>query len=664
MARTEREALIALYDSTGGPTWTKSGGWATGNDLSQWHGIKTNHQGRVVEIDLCNNNLQGSITKELGKLEALQFLHLQRNKLSGSIPPQLGDLSALLALNLGGNELAGLIPPGLGQNGALRTIKLWGNQLTGAIPGALCALKSLTEIDVSANQLEGIIPPGLGQLSDLQTLKLWGNQLTGEDRMPIKLLSRIHATRTAIPTLVSHGDNLSRELSSSVRLELSLTCPIPSELGNLGTLNTLSLWKNKLSGSIPKELGNLHALKVLALSINNLSDFIPPELGGLGALETLDVRGNQLIGSIPSDLGNMGALKLLGLSSNRLTGTIPKELGNLTTLTDLSLSGNNLEGPIPKELGDLSALTRLTLHTNVLIGDAPSQPLLGGEISRWQEKLRDAGEEEPWVISLVEFMVALWHFLLPIIDDITDVILLWATFEGGGGLWWACFAAFVLADIERVILLVVTILLTMCWAPFALLETHESRGRRFAAVLRVLNGGRELTLEEFLVRHDAFGNEVRGHRPSALRWPVFDAFMWTLVGPRSKSGSLMKLFGLAGNTSVNRMEQSGFGLSLIDRIIEHHPYSMLGRGLFAYPHGHHLPDSGNATRRSRVMLRAVGETVVVDSLFFALSLSSETWEDGLSIGVYSLIFSVLELVTEFQYYAAEARVGMVMGERK
>lgn len=276
----------------------------------------------------------------------------------------------------------------------------------------------------------------------------------------------------------------------------------------------------------------------------------------------------------------------------------------------------------------------------------------------------DAGEEETWVISLVEFLVALWHFLLPIIDDITDVILLWATFEGGGGLWWACCAAFVLADIERVILLFVTFLLTLCWAPFALLETNESRGRRFAAVLRFLNGGRELTLEEFLVRHDAFGNEVRGHRPSALRWPVLDAFMWTLVGPRSKSGSLMKLFGLAGNTSVNRMEQSGFGLSLIDRIVEHHPYSMLGRTLFAYPHGHHLPDSGNATRRSRVMLRAVGETVVVDSLFFALSLSSETWEDGVSIGVYSLIFSVLELVTEFQYYAAEARVGMMMRGRK
>lgn len=60
------------------------------------------------------------------------------------------------------------------------------------------------------------------------------------------------------------------------------------------------------------------------------------------------------------------------------------------------------------------------------------------------------------------------------------------------------------------------------------------------------------------------------------------------------------------------------------------------------------------------MLRAVGETLVVDSLFLALSLSSETWDDGVTIGVVSLIFSVLELLTELQYYAAEARADMVM----
>lgn len=45
---------------------------------------------------------------------------------------------------------------------------------------------------------------------------------------------------------------------------------------------------------------------------------------------------------------------------------------------------------------------------------------------------------------------------------------------------------------------------------------------------------------------------------------------------------------------------------------------------------------------------------MVDSLFFSFSLSTEIWKDGVSIGEFSLVFSALELLAEFQYYAAEA----------
>ena len=270
-----------------------------------------------------------------------------------------------------------------------------------------------------------------------------------------------------------------------------------------------------------------------------------------------------------------------------------------------------------------------------------------------------ARQTEPFVISLVDNLVALWHFLVPIFDDVTDVILLFETFEGRGGLWWASCGAFVLADAERVLVLLVTLLLLLCWIPFALLGTVESRGERFKTVLKVLNGWHDLPLEPVFLRTNHFGVAVWGVRGSALRWPILDGFLWAVVGSRSKSSSLMTLCGMSGNTRTEVLEQSGFGLSLIDRIVHHHPYSMLGRALFSYPHGHHLRGSDAATRRSWVMLRAVGETLVVDSLFLALSITSETWEDGVSIGILSLIFSVLELLTELQYYAAEARADMV-----
>lgn len=55
------------------------------------------------------------------------------------------------------------------------------------------------------------------------------------------------------------------------------------------------------------------------------------------------------------------------------------------------------------------------------------------------------------------------------------------------------------------------------------------------------------------------------------------------------------------------------------------------------------------------MLRAVGcSLLLIDSLFFAFSQFCDTSDDGVSIGVVSLILSVLELLTELRYYAAEA----------
>ncbi|CAN0430729.1 unnamed protein product, partial [Ascophyllum nodosum] len=63
----ERHALVALYQATNGPSWKKKRGWCTDAPLSKWYGVKVNG-GRVVELSLRVNNLQGPIPKELGQL--------------------------------------------------------------------------------------------------------------------------------------------------------------------------------------------------------------------------------------------------------------------------------------------------------------------------------------------------------------------------------------------------------------------------------------------------------------------------------------------------------------------------------------------------------------------------------------------------------------------
>ena len=149
------------------------------------------------------------------------------------------------------------------------------------------------------------------------------------------------------------------------------TGPIPPELGNLTHLGSLSLYSNDLTGPIPPELGNLTSLRVLNLSSNDLTGPIPPELSDLKSLRELLLRSNGLTGPIPPALANLTSLESLNLGWNDLTGPIPPELGGLTSLTELNLNRNGLTGPIPPELGDLTSLTELNLSSNALTGPIP-----------------------------------------------------------------------------------------------------------------------------------------------------------------------------------------------------------------------------------------------------------------------------------------------------
>ena len=166
------------------------------------------------------------------------------------------------------------------------------------------------------------------------------------------------------------------DLTSLEELRLNgnnLTGAIPSAIGNLTSLQGLSLSANSLSGAIPSEIGNLTNLRQLFLSSNSLSGAIPSEIENLTRLEDLWLDGNNLTGAIPSAIGNLISLEELRFDRNNLTGAIPSEIGNLTRLERLYLSSNSLSGAIPSEIGNLTRLDELWLNTNQLSGAIPSE---------------------------------------------------------------------------------------------------------------------------------------------------------------------------------------------------------------------------------------------------------------------------------------------------
>ena len=89
-ASPDRAVLVAFYQATDGRYWKKRDNWLTDAPLGDWHGVEINGEGRVISLELPENELVGHLPPELGDLAALERLELGTNQLVGSIPRELG----------------------------------------------------------------------------------------------------------------------------------------------------------------------------------------------------------------------------------------------------------------------------------------------------------------------------------------------------------------------------------------------------------------------------------------------------------------------------------------------------------------------------------------------------------------------------------------------
>ena len=323
--RPELAALHALYNATDGANWTKSDNWFSDAPLSDWHGIKTDDDGRVTEIYLIGNNLDGEIPAALGKLNHLEGLYLARNDLSGSIPTELGNLSSLRTLMLFDNELTGAIPHQLGNLGYLEEIHLGRNQLSGRIPTQLGNLENLRRLHLTVNELSGSIPVSLGNLTNLQQLSIAANDLTGS---------------------------------------------IPAEIADLTELTHIYLWGNDLfASSFISNLDNLTNLQWLDIGGNQLDGAdVLPKISSLTKLTGLGLHDSGLTDDDLQDyMADLEALDLvfLNISGNGLSDTqILTGLSRITTIQRLAINDNEFSGELPRTLTRLTFMLLFYFHDN------------------------------------------------------------------------------------------------------------------------------------------------------------------------------------------------------------------------------------------------------------------------------------------------------------
>ena len=111
--QSEREVLIALYNSTNGDSWATKTNWKSGGSFSAagtectWFGVICTGNA-VTSVQLVQNNLTGSIPSLTG-LTSLQYFFVYSNQLTGSIPSLTG-LTNLEDFRVNSNQLTGAVP--------------------------------------------------------------------------------------------------------------------------------------------------------------------------------------------------------------------------------------------------------------------------------------------------------------------------------------------------------------------------------------------------------------------------------------------------------------------------------------------------------------------------------------------------------------------------
>ncbi|KAJ3114075.1 hypothetical protein HK100_001775 [Physocladia obscura] len=155
-----------------------------------WFNLPANHQSEYATKNLWSlskiqwrmklSPLHNRLPESVGQLNQLVILDLATCGLAGLIPEALCSLSVnLRRLNLGSNNLTGAIPKNIGALNALEFLFLHNNKLDGCIPSSFAGLKKLRHLCLSENMLSGEIPNSIFELPAIESIDLENNLLTG-----------------------------------------------------------------------------------------------------------------------------------------------------------------------------------------------------------------------------------------------------------------------------------------------------------------------------------------------------------------------------------------------------------------------------------------------------------------------------------------------------
>lgn len=275
-------ALVDLYNSTGGNTWQYKDGWLVDTAPCNWYGVYCGPEMEFAFNDgVCPDVSFIGLPTDRVAAVCMEGEELTGNNMVGTVPGSFAQLTELRELWFGGNiDLKGLEP--VGELPSLEHVVLRNMRLTSmpAIwppdPEVDSPIKSLT---LDTNRLSEL-PPQIGQFKNLVGLGLFKNQLE------------------TLPTQIGELTNL-----TGLGLVDNSLKTLPDEISALTQLVDLDLADNDLS-SLPGSMSALTGLKRLILN-NNRFRVMPEVLQGMDGLEGFTIIDNG-INTLPDWLPEVG----------------------------------------------------------------------------------------------------------------------------------------------------------------------------------------------------------------------------------------------------------------------------------------------------------------------------------------------------------------------
>ena len=279
----------------------------------------------MVELQLSDYNVVGSIPSTLSNLTELTIMDLGSNSITSSIPSSMGSLRSLQYLDLHNNSLTGTIPELLLYSPQLVYVSLHTNKLHGPMPSLMSP--SITSMLLNGNLLTHSIPSNVCLLTNLTYLALQQNLLSGT------VMDCIGRTLTSL-YYFSVGDNFLRGT-------------IPASLGQLSSIGWFGLYNNTLTGTIPDLIAELFVRATdFYLYYNMLTGTLPSSLQYMRGLINLGMDNNLLVGTVSDFFQYMPLLQYVQIYDNLLSGSLSASISRLKSLQYLFVQSNLLTGPV------------------------------------------------------------------------------------------------------------------------------------------------------------------------------------------------------------------------------------------------------------------------------------------------------------------------------